>query len=235
MALIEVDVVGAQAPQRRLAGLDDVLARQPAVVRALAGREVHLGGQDVRAAVVAAQRPADDPLGVAAAVHVGGVEEVDAELVGAVDARLSRGVLDVPAVGQPRPQRDLGDLHAGGAEAAVVHGARHYRAMAVEIRTVEREELPEWLAAQRVGFHPPQPPPPQPQPPAANFAADTDFRRLHGAFDSGRVVATFRSYATELTVPGGRVRADAITNITVAATHRRQGLLSSMMHADLAA
>ena len=29
-------------------------------------------------------------------------------------------------------------------------------------------------------------------------------------------VATFRSYTTELTVPGGAVRADAVTNVTVA-------------------
>ena len=107
--------------------------------------------------------------------------------------------------------------------------------MAVEIRTVEREELPRWLDAMRLGFHQGPAPAREVEPRAEHFALDTDFSRLHGAFDDGRVVATFRSYATELTVPGGAVRADAVTNVTVAPTHRRRGLLSTLMHADLAA
>jgi predicted acetyltransferase len=114
-------------------------------------------------------------------------------------------------------------------------GSRHYRAMAVEIRTVEREELPDWLRALRVGFH-------QAGPEAENigedvedFADQVDWARIHGAFDDGRAVATFRSYGMRLSVPGGEVVADAITNITVSPTHRRRGLLSQLMVADLAA
>src|SRR4051794_7082879 len=107
--------------------------------------------------------------------------------------------------------------------------------MAVEIRTVEQDELPRWLASMRAGYHQPEPPQAETAGRAAHFALDTDFSRLHGAFDGGRVVATFRSYGTELTVPGGAVRADAVTNVTVAPSHRRRGLLSSLMHADLAA
>ncbi|KOU40485.1 hypothetical protein ADK55_31655 [Streptomyces sp. WM4235] len=39
--------------------------------------------------------------------------------------------------------------------------------------------------------------------------------RTQGAFDHGRCVATFRSFDQELTVPGGgRVPANAITNVT---------------------
>src|SRR4051812_24798843 len=107
--------------------------------------------------------------------------------------------------------------------------------MAVEIRTVEQDELPRWLASMRAGYHQPEPPQAETEARAAHFALDTDFSRLHGAFDDGRVVATFRSYGTELTVPGGAVRADAVTNVTVAPSHRRRGLLSALMHADLAA
>ncbi|CAL9485258.1 GNAT family N-acetyltransferase [Streptomyces sp. enrichment culture] len=60
--------------------------------------------------------------------------------------------------------------------------------------------------------------------------------RTLGAFESGRCVATFRSFAQELTaVGGGVVAADAITNVTVSPTHRRRGLLSRMMERDLAA
>ena len=59
--------------------------------------------------------------------------------------------------------------------------------------------------------------------------------RAWGARDRGRWVATLRTIDTSLTVPGGgEVRADALTNVTVAATHRRQGLLSTMLSASLA-
>ena len=55
-------------------------------------------------------------------------------------------------------------------------------------------------------------------------------------FDAGRCVATFRSFAQELTVVGGAtVPSDAVTNVTVSPTHRRRGLLSRMMATDLAA
>lgn len=60
--------------------------------------------------------------------------------------------------------------------------------------------------------------------------------RLLGAFDGGRCVATFRSFAQEVTAVGGAaVPADAISNVTVSPTHRRRGLLTRMMSRDLAA
>src|SRR5256885_9514225 len=67
------------------------------------------------------------------------------------------------------------------------------------------------------------------------WAEEVDWARIHGAFDDGQVVATYRSFGTALTIPGGEVAADAITNITVSPTHRRRGLLSTLMTADLAA
>src|SRR4051794_32077562 len=100
--------------------------------------------------------------------------------------------------------------------------------MATEIRTVERDELADWLRAMRVGFHSPEPKPGEEEDGhVAQFAAEVDFARVHGAFADGRTVATFRSFATRLTVPGGFVTADAVTNVTVSPTHRRQGLLSA--------
>jgi predicted acetyltransferase len=63
-----------------------------------------------------------------------------------------------------------------------------------------------------------------------------DLNRTWGAFDRGSTVGTLRSIPFELTVPGGRtVPADGITMVTVAATHRRRGLLTGMIGADLAA
>ncbi|MDT0442048.1 GNAT family N-acetyltransferase [Streptomyces johnsoniae] len=59
--------------------------------------------------------------------------------------------------------------------------------------------------------------------------------RNRGAFEGDRCVATFRSFDQQLTVPGGRaVLANAISGVTVLATHRRRGLLSRLMADDLA-
>lgn len=61
-------------------------------------------------------------------------------------------------------------------------------------------------------------------------------QRLTAATDGDRVVGTFRSWDLDLTVPGGgSVRADAVSSVSVQPTHRRRGILTSMMTADLAA
>ena len=75
--LVEVDPVGAEAAQAGFALLDDPAARVAELVRAVAHRAVHLGREhDLVAA--AFERLADDLLGLAARVDVGGVDEVDA-------------------------------------------------------------------------------------------------------------------------------------------------------------
>ncbi|MGW7424346.1 GNAT family N-acetyltransferase [Streptomyces sp. NPDC054813] len=104
---------------------------------------------------------------------------------------------------------------------------------AVEIRPVTEPELEDWHRALNTGFL---------QPPTLT-ADQLDARRkqfvpgrLLGAFDGSRCVATFRSFDQELTTVGGAtVPADAISNVTVTATHRRRGLLTRMMSQDLAA
>src|SRR3954464_2804931 len=107
--------------------------------------------------------------------------------------------------------------------------------MPVETRTIEPEGLPAWEAARRIGFHQPEPPPERAAGRAVQFASEIDFARTHGAFADGRVVATYRSFAKQLTVPGGFAAADAVTNVTVAPSHRRLGLLTQLMLADLSA
>jgi predicted acetyltransferase len=58
--------------------------------------------------------------------------------------------------------------------------------------------------------------------------------RLSAAMDGDVVAGTYRSWDVDLTVPGGgSVRADAITSVTVQPTHRRRGVLTSLMTADL--
>jgi predicted acetyltransferase len=104
--------------------------------------------------------------------------------------------------------------------------------MSLDVRTVTASEFPDWIRAQDTGFL------------RAPVAADrvnaerlahTDLTRTRGAFDGGRCVATFRSFQQELTVVGGAaLAADAVTAVSVTPTHRRRGLLSRMMAAELA-
>lgn len=64
------------------------------------------------------------------------------------------------------------------------------------------------------------------------------YRRKLGVYDAAAAqpevpVATFASWSTELTVPGGTVPASAISSVTVAPTHRRRGILRSLMAGEL--
>ncbi|MCX4970295.1 GNAT family N-acetyltransferase [Streptomyces sp. NBC_00654] len=105
--------------------------------------------------------------------------------------------------------------------------------MSLEVRTVTASEYPDWLRAVSTGFLRTAK---ATEEEIAGRLAHTDLSRVRGAFDDGRWVATFRSFAQELTVVGGAtVPADAVSGVTVTPTHRRRGLLSRMMAADLAA
>jgi predicted acetyltransferase len=106
---------------------------------------------------------------------------------------------------------------------------------AIEVRYIEESDYAEWVLALRKGFL---------RPPLTTDREVTEVpaileiepARTQGAFDDGRCVATFRTMPRELTVPGGgTVPADAVTNVSVTATHRRRGLLSRMMANGLAA
>jgi predicted acetyltransferase len=101
--------------------------------------------------------------------------------------------------------------------------------MGLDVRTIQKDELPAWVEAKNVGFlgH------------AGDGEADitaefADLDRTLGAFDGDRVVGTLRSFPTELTLPGGPVSCTALTNVTVTGTHRRRGLLTRMITRDLA-
>lgn len=105
--------------------------------------------------------------------------------------------------------------------------------MSVDVRAVTESEFPDWQRALRTGF---LNPPVVTDAEVADRLPHVDLARTLGAYDRGRTVATFRSFRQEVsTVGGGSLTADAITQVTVAPTHRRRGLLSRMMGADLAA
>jgi predicted acetyltransferase len=107
------------------------------------------------------------------------------------------------------------------------------RAGDIDVRPVTEAEFADWLRAVNTGFL---------RLPVLTEEEIEGRRgkfvegRYLGAFDRGRCVATFRSFDQELTAVGGAsVPADAISGVTVTATHRRRGLLSRMMARDLAA
>jgi predicted acetyltransferase len=76
---------------------------------------------------------------------------------------------------------------------------------------------------------------------------DAEFRRgfwrperRWGAWSRGRWVGTLATFETALTIPGSdggtnELTADALTMVTVSATHRRRGLLTSMLRGSLQA
>ncbi|WP_329598153.1 GNAT family N-acetyltransferase [Streptomyces pseudovenezuelae] len=103
----------------------------------------------------------------------------------------------------------------------------------IDVRPITEAEHSEWLRALRAGFLR------EPVVSAAELAArrgQFEHGRFIGAFEGDRCVATFRSFAQEVTAAGGQlVAADAISGVTVTATHRRRGLLTRMMNEDLAA
>ncbi|MER6607590.1 GNAT family N-acetyltransferase [Streptomyces sp. NPDC000927] len=105
--------------------------------------------------------------------------------------------------------------------------------MPLDLRTLDESDFPDWLRAVNTGF---LRPPTVTEQEIGNRLLHTDLSRTRGVFDDGRCVATFRSFAQELTAVGGAaVRADAISNVTVSPTHRRRGLLGRMVADDLAA
>lgn len=107
--------------------------------------------------------------------------------------------------------------------------------MSADVRPIAASELPEWLKTLHTGFLRPERGTAEDVEGLAPFAEPA---RTQGGFDAdtGRCVATFRSFAQELTVPGRAfVPSNAVTHVSVLPTHRRQGLLTRMMAADLAA
>lgn len=104
--------------------------------------------------------------------------------------------------------------------------------MAIEVRIIEPDEFPAWVALMNLAFF---------------FDGDadaqaefnrpfTDLSRVFAAFDDDCLVGTLRSFATELTTPGGvTLSASALTGVAVASTHRRRGLMTAMCTVELRA
>src|SRR5262245_9881020 len=61
------------------------------------------------------------------------------------------------------------------------------------------------------------------------FALD----RMHGAFEDGRAVGGAGAFTLDFSVPGGSLPTAGVTVVGVLPTHRRRGILRSMMRAQL--
>ncbi len=61
-----------------------------------------------------------------------------------------------------------------------------------------------------------------------------ELERLRGAFDGDQLVATFGAFSLRMSVPGGMLPVAGTTVVTVLSTHRRQGILRTLMTEHLA-
>ncbi|HEV2592070.1 MAG TPA: GNAT family N-acetyltransferase, partial [Gaiellaceae bacterium] len=69
---------------------------------------------------------------------------------------------------------------------------------------------------------------------AERFAQWIDVERMHAAFEGDRAVGGAGAFSYDMSVPGGAtVPAAGVTVVGVLPTHRRRGILTSMMRAQL--
>jgi predicted acetyltransferase len=68
---------------------------------------------------------------------------------------------------------------------------------------------------------------------SATFAKLLPLERMHVALDDGRVIGGAGAFTLRLAVPGGVAACAGVTVVGVETTHRRQGVLSRMMDAQL--
>ncbi|MEO5964477.1 MAG: GNAT family N-acetyltransferase [Candidatus Limnocylindrales bacterium] len=104
--------------------------------------------------------------------------------------------------------------------------------MSIEIRNATPDEYPALIDVISTAF--------LDRPDVARVATQVrplwDPARTWIALDGARVCGSFRSWATELTLPGlGRLPAAAVAAVTVLPTHRRRGILTGLAAAEHAA
>lgn len=102
--------------------------------------------------------------------------------------------------------------------------------MSVSFRPITPDELPAFVAAESAGFGEV---PTEPWIIEENRSV-IELDRTLVAHDHGRIIATTAIFSMEMTVPGGAaLPVAAVSSVTVAATHRRRGILTQMMQRQL--
>src|SRR5690349_8119288 len=102
--------------------------------------------------------------------------------------------------------------------------------MAIVLRPITADEHQRFHDVEARGFG-------DPKGSEAGLAPDKavlDLDRTIAAFDGDEIVGTDMSFAFDMTVPGGgSIAAGGVSGVTVAATHRRRGILRQMMARQL--
>ena len=115
----DLDAVGSQPLQARVDGAAHVAARGAARVDVAAGRIEALRGDD-QAFALASDQLAENFLGTALVVLVGGVEEIDSRVAAGAVHRGRRALVRIAAE-RHRAEAQLRDLHAARAENPIFH------------------------------------------------------------------------------------------------------------------
>ena len=99
------------------------------------------------------------------------------------------------------------------------------------IRPIRADELVAWFEAFGTAFYIWSM---DPQAAAETRRPRIDYDRTIGAFEGDAIVGTFRTFPTQLTLPGGgRVAVNAVSGVSVRPTHRRRGTLGRMIADDV--
>lgn len=102
--------------------------------------------------------------------------------------------------------------------------------MSTELKVLRREDWGTWYAGLELAFGGVDESPEE----RRLFEELTEYDRSVGVWDGDRCVGTSGAFSFRLSVPGGAfVPAAGVTMVSVAATHRRRGILTSMMRRQL--
>ena len=127
MHLVEIDVIGPKPAQARLAGFDEVVPREPCVIRTGSHLEPRLGA-DQNPVAAAAQSLTDDLLRESVRIHIGGVHQVHTCIERHVDLTpraVKIRLADIPelspAAEPHRSQAQFRDAQSTAAQLSIFH------------------------------------------------------------------------------------------------------------------
>jgi predicted acetyltransferase len=98
----------------------------------------------------------------------------------------------------------------------------------MELRPIRQDELGDFIATTMSAFHRELS-----DEDREHYASAAEADRYLAWFDGGQIVGTTGAFTREVTVPGGVLRSAAVTAVGVRPTHRRRGLLTGLMRAQL--
>ncbi|MFB4282486.1 MULTISPECIES: GNAT family N-acetyltransferase [unclassified Nonomuraea] len=100
--------------------------------------------------------------------------------------------------------------------------------MTYPIRPIDESEWPAFAGVLEEAFgwtpHPTQ---------AGRFKAETEFDRTLAAFDGDTIAGVTSIFSLTMTIPGGQLPVAGVTAVSVLPSHRRRGVLSSLMRRQL--